>query len=76
MPMYELVLWFQGNEDIRVTDQRVSIGETLVIDNRRWLVEAQDLPRDPSATARFICSRRAAGSSGTAPRPVRATRTT
>jgi hypothetical protein len=63
MPMYELVLWFQGNEDIRITDQRVSIGETLVIDNRRWLVEAQDLPRDPSAIARFICSRRAASSS-------------
>jgi hypothetical protein len=76
MPMYELVLWFQGNEDIRITDQRVSIGETLVIDNRRWLVEAQDLPRDPSATARFICSRRATGSSGTARRPVRAARTT
>jgi hypothetical protein len=76
MPMYELVLWFQGNEDIRITDQRVSIGDTLLIDNRRWLVEAQDLPRDPSATARFICSRRAASLSGTARRPVRATRTT
>src|SRR5947208_7029159 len=21
MPMYELVLWFQGNEDVRITDQ-------------------------------------------------------
>ena len=62
MPMYELVLWFQGNEDLRITDQRVSVGQTLVIDNIRWLVEAQDLPRDPNATARFICSRAASSS--------------
>jgi hypothetical protein len=60
VPTYELVLWFRGKEDVRITHQSASIGETLVIDNIRWLVEAQDLPRDPSATARYICSRRAA----------------
>jgi hypothetical protein len=60
VPRYELVLWFRGNEDVRITDQPASIGQTLVIDNIKWLVEAQDLPRDPSATARYICSRRAA----------------
>ena len=58
--MYELVLWFQGHEDVRITDQPASVGQTLVIDNIRWLVEAQDLPRYPNATARYICSRRAA----------------
>jgi hypothetical protein len=60
--VYELVLWFQGKEDVRITDQPVSVGQTLVIDDIKWLVEAQDLPRDPNATARFICSRRAASS--------------
>ena len=60
--MYELVLWFQGKEDVRITDQPVSVGQTLLIDDIKWLVEAQDLPRDPNATARFICSRRAASS--------------
>jgi hypothetical protein len=60
--VYELVLWFQGNEDVRMTDQSVSVGQTLVIDGIKWLVEAQDLPRDPNATARYICSRRAASS--------------
>ena len=60
--MYELVLWFQGTEDVRITDQPVSVGETVLIDGIKWLVEAQDLPRDPNATARFICSRRAASS--------------
>jgi hypothetical protein len=60
MATYELVLWFRGKEDVRITDQPASIGETLVIDNMKWLVEAQDLPRDPNATARYICSRRAA----------------
>jgi len=44
MPMYELVLWHQGNEDVRITDQPVSVGQTVVIDKVRWLVEAQDLP--------------------------------
>ena len=60
--MYELVLWFQGKEDVRITDQPVSVGQTLVIDGIKWLVAAQDLPRDPNATARYICSRRAASS--------------
>jgi hypothetical protein len=60
--VYELVLWFQGKEDVRITDQPVSVGQTLLIDDIKWLVEAQDLPRDPNATARFICSRRAASS--------------
>jgi hypothetical protein len=60
--VYELVLWFQGTEDVRITDQPVSVGETVLIDGIKWLVEAQDLPRDPNATARFICSRRAASS--------------
>jgi hypothetical protein len=60
--VYELVLWFQGNEDVRITDQPVSVGQTVTIDGIKWLVEAQDLPRDPNATARYICSRRAASS--------------
>jgi hypothetical protein len=60
VPTYELVLWFRGKEDVRITDKPVSIGQTFVIDDIRWLVEAQDLPRDPNATARYICSRRAA----------------
>jgi hypothetical protein len=60
--VYELVLWFQGKEDVRITDQPVSVGQTLLIDDIKWLVEAQDLPHDPNATARFICSRRAASS--------------
>ena len=33
--MYELVLWFQGHEDVRITDQPASVGQTLVIDDIR-----------------------------------------
>ena len=61
--MYELVLWHQGNQTVRTTDKPVSIGETVTIDEIKWLVEAQELPHDPKAAARFICSRRAATSS-------------
>jgi hypothetical protein len=67
--VYELVLWFQGKEDVRITDQPVSVGQTLLIDDIKWLVEAQDLPRDPNATARFICSRRAASSANRLGKP-------
>jgi hypothetical protein len=63
MPMYALVLWHQGDEDVRITDQPVSIGQTLSIDSIQWFVEAQDLPHDPNAAARYVCSRRAATSS-------------
>ena len=62
MATYELVLWFQGREDVRTTDQPLTVGQTVLIDDIKWLVEAQDLPRDPASTARFICSRRAASS--------------
>jgi len=62
MATYELVLWFQGREDIRTTDQPLSVGQTVLIDDIKWLVEAQDLPRDPNSKARYICSRRAASS--------------
>jgi len=47
----------------RFIDKPVSVGQTVLIDNVKWLVEAQELPRDPKATARYICSRRAATSS-------------
>ena len=67
--MYELVLWFQGTEDVRITDQPVSVGQTVLIDGIKWLVEAQDLPRDPNARARYICSRRAASSANRIAKP-------
>lgn len=67
--MYELVLWFQGAEDVRITDQPVSVGQTVLIDGIKWLVEAQDLPRDPNAKARYICSRRAASSANRIGKP-------
>ena len=63
MPIYELALWHQGSEAVRITDKPVSVGQTLLIDDIKWLVEAQGLPRDPKATARYVCSRRAATSS-------------
>ena len=61
--MYELAFWHQGTEAVRITDKPVSVGETVLIDDIKRLVEAQRLPRDARATARFISSRRAAASS-------------
>jgi hypothetical protein len=57
MPMYELVLRFQGNEEVRITDSPITIGQTLLIDNREWVVEARILSQDMFVTARFICLR-------------------
>jgi hypothetical protein len=63
MPIYELALWDQGSEAVRITDKPVSVGQTLLIDDIKWLVEAQELPRDPKATERSVCSRHAATAS-------------
>jgi hypothetical protein len=40
----------------------VSVGQTLLIDDIKWLVEAQGLPRNPKATARYVRSRLATSS--------------
>jgi hypothetical protein len=51
VPTYELVLWHQGNEAVRITDKPLSVGQTLLIDDIKWLVEVQELPRRPQSNS-------------------------
>ena len=56
MPLYEIVLRRADQADeVRVTDHRPAVGDTLLIGNRSWQVVFERDPADGRATARFIC---------------------
>ena len=56
MPLYEIVLRrADGTDEVRVTDRRPAVGETLRIGNRSWQVVLERDPADVRATARFLC---------------------
>jgi hypothetical protein len=54
MPLYEIVLCRPDGDEVRVTDQAVAVGETLVIDYTPWTVIAQEPATDVQANARFM----------------------
>jgi hypothetical protein len=53
--MYEVVLRYDGQEDVRITDEALTVGQTLTIDNRKWRVERAERPQTAGASRRFIC---------------------
>jgi hypothetical protein len=38
MPLYEVLLRIESREEIRLTDRPYTVGQTLTIDNRAWIV--------------------------------------
>lgn len=38
MPLYEVLLRTEGREEIRLTDRAYTVGQTLTIGNRTWVV--------------------------------------
>ncbi len=54
--MYEVVLRYDGQEDVRITDQAVTVAQTLAIDNRKWQVERAERPQTAGASGRFVCT--------------------
>jgi hypothetical protein len=55
VPMYEVVLRHHGQEDVRITDEAPTVGQTLTIDNRKRRVEHAERPQTAGASRRFIC---------------------
>ena len=56
VPLYELVLRYPDREEVRLTDQPLTVGETFQIDYEEWFVaEKDDRPENPRASARLIC---------------------
>ena len=63
MPLYELALDFEGaspSREVRLTDQRPAIGDTLQIDWIEWVV-VRELDTSTPAEARFECVRASNG---------------
>lgn len=54
--LYEIVLSFSDRDELRVTDRGpYTVGETIRIDEREWVIVRQERPTDPSAVTRYIC---------------------
>lgn len=56
MALYEIVLRrADGTDEVRVTDRRPAVGDTLRIGNRSWEVVLERDPADFRAAAQFLC---------------------
>jgi hypothetical protein len=53
--MYEIVLRFADHDEVRLTDRRVRVGETLTIDGDKWVVGGTERPRNALALLSYIC---------------------
>jgi hypothetical protein len=57
MPLYEVLLLRDDEQELRLTDQSLSVGETVALGEERWLVQREDPPERGDAAARFVCIR-------------------
>ncbi len=56
MPLYEFELRSAGDTpELRVGDQPLTPGETLVVSGRLYRVLRAAVPHDPHAAARYVC---------------------
>lgn len=57
MPMYEVELRRRaGDNEFRLTDRALAVGDELTIVGRRWRVETMELPeKELRAVLRYVC---------------------
>ena len=55
MPLYEVLLLRDDEQELRLTDQPLHVGRTLTIGEERWLVQREAAPQQPAAKTRYIC---------------------
>ncbi len=53
MPLYEVELLADGFREVRLSDRRLTVGETVAIGSRHWVVE-KEVATD-AAESRFRC---------------------
>jgi hypothetical protein len=53
MPLYEVLLRTEGREEIRLTDRAYTVGQTLMIGNRTWVV-SEVRPGTERSPRRFV----------------------
>jgi hypothetical protein len=57
MPLYEVLLIRDDDEETRLTDRALRVGETVSIGEERWLVQSETDPARADAATRYICVR-------------------
>jgi hypothetical protein len=57
MPLYEVLLRRDDDDETRLTDQEPRVGETLSIGEERWVVQSKGTPERADAEARYVCVR-------------------
>jgi hypothetical protein len=55
MPLYEVLLIRDDEEETRLTDRALSVGETVLIGEQSWLVQNEAAPERADAATRYIC---------------------
>jgi len=57
MPLYEVVLLRDDDDETRLTDRDLTIGETLEIGEERWIVAREEPAERGDAAMRYVCVR-------------------
>jgi hypothetical protein len=55
MPLYEVQLIRKDDDETRLTDRALQIGETVTIGEQRWLVQSEAVAERADARARYVC---------------------
>jgi hypothetical protein len=55
MPLYEVLLLRDDDQETRLTDQALRVGEAVSIGEERWLVQSEAAPERADAETRYIC---------------------
>jgi hypothetical protein len=55
MPLYEVLLIRDDEQETRLTDRALSVGETVAIADQSWLVQSETAAERADAAARYIC---------------------
>jgi hypothetical protein len=55
MPLYEVLLIRDDEQETRLTDRALSVGETVLIGEQSWLVQSETAPERADAAGRYVC---------------------
>lgn len=55
MPLYEVLLIRDDEQETRLTDRSMRVGETVSIREQSWLVQSMTAPERADAAARYVC---------------------
>ena len=55
MPLYEVLLIRDDEQETRLTDRSMRVGETVSIREQSWLVQSKTAPERADAAARYVC---------------------